>query len=162
MIMKRAFLLLFLICCALFSAAQQGDFLRQLSLPSSGGGSVTVRLDNLASTAVMSAVYHPKTQGYRVCIFSDNSQTARGAAQAALAQLHQSYADLPGSVIYNNPFFKVNVGYCLTRTEATVLYGKLKYIFPKAFIVGEHLPISLFGAQDEVATKIDDEPVLEL
>lgn len=160
--MRTVFLFLFLICSTLFSAAQQGDFLHQLSFPSSDGGSVKVRLDSSASAAVMSAVQSAKTQGYRVCIFSDNSQTARGAAHAALAQLHQSYADLSGSVIYNNPFFKVNVGYCLTRTEATVLYGKLKYIFPKAFIVGEQLPVSVFVAEDQVADNVGDEPVVEL
>lgn len=134
--------LLFSATCAL----GQSSILRELSIGSTSGASVNVTLDDRAASALANIPYNPKITGYRICIFSDNSQTARGAAGAAISQLNTSYGAIDANVVWQNPFFKVYAGHCLSKIEAAVLLGRLKYIFPAAFIVSEQMPISVFAA----------------
>ena len=47
----------------------------------------------------------------------------------------------PGSV-YENPYFKVAVGNCLTAEEAIILKGKIASTFPKAFVKSEEFSMA--------------------
>lgn len=85
-----------------------------------------------------------KVMGYRVRIFFDNSQNARGSASAVMNSFKEMYPDIPAYPSYDEPYFKVTVGNCLTREEATILWGKIKENFDKAFMVKEEIPLSVF------------------
>ena len=42
-------------------------------------------------------------------------------------------------MVYENPYFKVAVGDCLTTEEAIILKGRVSSAFPKAFVKNETL-----------------------
>jgi Sporulation related domain. len=112
-------------------------------LPSSGkdgAASVTVNQSQSLIKAFNSRVAangSRKLYGYRVRIFSDNKQNARGASEAALARFKGMYPGLSAYRTYTNPFFKVTVGDFRTKSEAMKLLQQLKGSFPTAFIVSE-------------------------
>ena len=43
---------------------------------------------------------------------------------------------------YENPYFKVSVGNCLTAEEAIILKGRVSASFPKAFLKNEEIAVS--------------------
>lgn len=77
--------------------------------------------------------------GYRVRIFFDNKQNARGASEAALARFKARYPEIGAYRSYSNPYFKVTVGDFRTRSEARELVQTIQYEFPVAFIVKENI-----------------------
>lgn len=81
-------------------------------------------------------------RGYRVCVFFDNSQDARAGAVAAKALFEETYPGTKVYMVYENPYFKVSAGDCLTAEEAIILKGKVSQTFPKAFLKSEELSLS--------------------
>ena len=75
--------------------------------------------------------------GYRVRIYFDNSQNARGASEAALNRFVALHHGIPAYRSYQNPFFKVTVGDFRTKSEAMELLQKIKNEFPTAFVLKE-------------------------
>ena len=75
--------------------------------------------------------------GYRVRIFNDNRQSARGGSEAALSRFKSLYPKVPAYRTYSNPFFKVTVGDFRSRSEAAHICSQLKDYFPSAFVVKE-------------------------
>lgn len=116
------------------------------------GGRVTVTMDDAANSAISVPRSQSMVQGYRLCIFSDNAQTGRAAAGAAIAQLRAIVGGISAEVVYENPFFKAYAGTCLNRIEAARLLGRVRGAFPRAIIVGETFPISTFGERYEDVT----------
>lgn len=86
-----------------------------------------------------------KVRGYRVRIFFDNSQNARSNAQAIMNQFAELFPDIPVYMIYENPYFKVAVGNCLTEDEAMIISGRIKGKFDRAFWAREDIPIGAFA-----------------
>jgi hypothetical protein len=80
--------------------------------------------------------------GYRVCIFFDNGQDARAGAIAAKQLFEENYPGIKVYMVYENPYFKVAVGDCLTTEEAIILKGRVSSAFPKAFVKNETLSIA--------------------
>ena len=72
-----------------------------------------------------------KMRGYRVRIFFDNGQHARSNASAVLSQFKELYPDIPAGMVYENPYFKVTVGNCISSEEAIILWGRIKKQFDK-------------------------------
>lgn len=87
-------------------------------------------------------VANDKIRGYRVRIFFDNSQHARSSAESALSRFKEFYPDVPAYMNYENPYFKVTVGNCISAEEAITLWGKVKNNFDRAFVVRETVQIS--------------------
>ena len=77
--------------------------------------------------------------GYRVRIFFDNKQTARTESEKTLKKFEQMFPDILAYRTYTNPYFKVTVGDCRTKSEAMVLLGRVKKDFPSAFVVKENI-----------------------
>lgn len=71
-----------------------------------------------------------RLRGYRVCIFFDNGQDARAGAFAAEALFKETYPGIMVYPVYENPYFKVAVGNCLTAEEAII-----RKAFPRAVIL---------------------------
>ena len=82
-----------------------------------------------------------RVRGYRVCIFFDNGQDARAGALAAKELFTTNFPDIKLYMVYENPYFRVTVGNCLTIEEAVILKGKLMSLFPKAFPKSEELAL---------------------
>ena len=78
----------------------------------------------------------------RVCIFFDNGQDARAGAIAAKQLFEENYPGIKVYMVYENPYFKVAVGDCLTTEEAIILKGRVSSAFPKAFVKNETLSIA--------------------
>ena len=75
--------------------------------------------------------------GYRVRIFFDNKQDARGASEAAMNRFRASYPGIMAYRSFANPFFKVTVGDFRTKSEAMQLLQRIKGSYPSAFVVKE-------------------------
>lgn len=112
------------------------------------GSRVSVTEHGTAATAIRSMQNrsHPsEIWGYRVRIFFDNSQNARSLANQAMERFKSIYPDIPVYIVYDNPYFKVTVGNCLTEDEARILQGKIQGAFDRAFPIQEKIPMSLLG-----------------
>lgn len=75
--------------------------------------------------------------GYRIRIFFDNSQTARGGSQAALYRFKVANPGMSAYWSFSSPYFKVTVGDFRNKSEAMAALGPIKKQFPSAFIVRE-------------------------
>ena len=97
--------------------------------------------------------------GYRVRIFFDNKQTARNESEQTVNRFRAMYRDVAVYRTYTNPYFKVTVGDCRTRSEAMHLLSRIKYNFPSAFVVKENIECPL--VDDQAAYRIDTVKVLK-
>ena len=112
------------------------------------GSRVEVTEHGTAATAVRSMQNRSQPSeiwGYRVRIFFDNSQNARTLANQAMNRFKEIYPDIPVYMVYDNPYFKVTVGNCLTEDEARILQGKIQGAFDRAFPIQEKISMSLLG-----------------
>lgn len=85
-----------------------------------------------------------KIRGYRICILFDNSQNARENAMAAQSRFKSLFPNIPIYTSYENPWFRVLVGNCLTDEEALILLETVKGEFGGAYKTNEELPIKIF------------------
>lgn len=88
--------------------------------------------------------------GYRIRIFFDNSQTARTSASSTRARFEEMFPNIPVYLNYENPYFKVSVGNCLTIDEAIILWGQVKGAFDKAFVMREEIQLSALTKEKNV------------
>ena len=96
--------------------------------------------------------------GYRVRIFFDNKQTARNESEQTVERFRAMYHDIAVYRTYTNPYFKVTVGDCRTKSEAMHLLSQIKQNFPSAFVVKENIECPLVDGQ--AAYRIDTVKVL--
>ena len=76
-------------------------------------------------------------QGYRIRIFFDNGQNARGASAGALGRFKALYPGVSAYLSFTNPYFKVTVGDYRSKSEAMAALTDIKRQFPAAFIIKE-------------------------
>lgn len=77
--------------------------------------------------------------GYRVRIFFDNKQSARVESENTLKNFEHMFPDILAYRTYSNPYFKVTVGDCRTKSEAMALLRRIRRDFPSAFVVKENI-----------------------
>lgn len=136
--MKRICLIIVLLVSSLCATAQSNDIIESLARVGESGSRVVVNSDvKLKSSSILPS---DKFKGYRVRIFFDNKQTSRSDAAASVAKFKELYPSLNTYTEYVPPYFKVTAGDFLTRLEAVALWGKIKYVFPTAFVVSENIP----------------------
>lgn len=70
--------------------------------------------------------------GYRVLVISTND---RNKATTVKTKLMQEFTDQKTYLIYQSPYFKVQIGNCKTKAEATTLMTRVQKIFPDNVIV---------------------------
>lgn len=150
--MKRIILILTLLMTAVGVSAQSLGQFRQSLAQSQNGATIVVNELGDAASAVASATAQTQrsnVRGYRIGIFYDNSQDARVRAAEAEQMFRASFPSIPVYKDYRNPYFIVTVGNCLTQEEATILWGRVKSLFPKAHITRTDIPIALFSRKIE-------------
>ncbi|MEG0789017.1 MAG: SPOR domain-containing protein [Alistipes sp.] len=147
--MRKFFsLILALATVSTLSAQSLAAFKEQLAQPAdgiSGAAIVTVTEYGNAAAAIENAARNSarsRVKGYRVCIFFDNGQNARAYADVAEASFQNSYPDIRSYKVYDNPYFKVTVGNCLTEEEAVILRERIRNTFPKAFLKNEEISLN--------------------
>jgi hypothetical protein len=74
-------------------------------------------------------------QTYRIRIFFDSGQNARGASEAAAARFRNLHPGVQVSRTFTDPFFKVTVGNYSSKAEAATALKSIQQEFPAAFIV---------------------------
>lgn len=140
------------LCAGPASAQSLGAFKEELARPAEAkytAGTVTVTVTEYgdAAEAVAEAlrnVRHPSLKAYRVCIYADNGHNARAGAAAAKQLFEETFPGTPVYMFYENPYFRVTVGNCLTLEEAIILKGQVSGTFPKAFPKSEPLSLADF------------------
>ena len=111
-----------LLVCGVASAQKIEDFKARLAEPTLNdtlgrAGKVVVHEVGTAAEAVRKsdAATKPETvKGFRIVIFFDNSSTARAKAEEAIMHFNAIYPDVRSYMDYENPYFKVLVGGCVT------------------------------------------------
>lgn len=143
--MKRLLFFFVLTAAVLFAGAQDrvSTYTARLRVPdASTGAQATVSNDSDVAAGLRTSPKSDKGVGYRICIFFDNTQNGRNLANGALGTFRNRFPGIPGEVVYANPTFKTMVGYCLDMTEASMLLGRVREVFPTAVVVREeHMPI---------------------
>ncbi len=100
------------------------------------------------SYAMRSAESKGEVAGYRVSIYSGKSQNSRTEAVEAQRQFSSMFPSVPTHLVYSEPYFTLSVGNCRDKEEALVLWGRVKNVFTKAFIMNAMIPMEAFLATD--------------
>lgn len=158
--MKRVLMLaISLLVCGGVSAQKIENFKAKLAEPALNDslgttGRIMVQEVGTAADAVRKAdaSQSPTTiKGFRIVIFFDNGSSARANAEAAILSFNALYPDVHSHMDYENPYFKVLVGGCVTSEEAIVLLGRITPNFPKAYITREEIKLSELAQPKYVA-----------
>lgn len=96
--------------------------------------------------------------GFRIRIFSDNSQNARNASSSVLYRFKMRFPQMSAYRTFDNPNFKVTVGDFRTRSEALSALKAIQPEFPSAFIVREKFKYPAFSGGSDF--KVDTLKIL--
>lgn len=83
-----------------------------------------------------------RVRGWRVGIYFDNSVTAREGMEEAAERFAELFPAVRVYKSYEEPYFKVRVGNCLSLEDATMLFERVRPHFPTAIIVQEQLTLA--------------------
>lgn len=137
--------LLCMLSLGVYSQNRVFDFSEKLSRADAvSGARSTITYDELSRRSLSAATGSDYINGYKICVFFDNSQQARELANGAVELVRAKFPKLKAEPVYAAPIWKVFAGECVTKAEANNLLSSLKVHFPKAFIVNEKMPITLF------------------
>lgn len=105
-------------------------------------GSVAISEDKSAAAALLSLQQRRDAtgdllDGYRVGVYFDNSAAARARALWVVEQCKLKMPYVIPTMSYDNPYFKVALGYCVSLEEAVILLNKVQRHFPKAYLMRE-------------------------
>ena len=79
--------------------------------------------------------------GYRIRIFSESGLGAKQAQQQVRARFLSLYPGLDAYNEYDEPFFKVYVGDCRTKSEALKLQDRIRKDFPNSIIREDYIQL---------------------
>ena len=105
-----------------------------------GKGIVSLQQSTDLMNAFREQVYknrHRRINGYRIRIYSGNSQDARRRSEEIAAGFAAAHPGVPVYKSYSNPFFKVTVGDFRTRDEALRFAESIAGRYQSAFLVRE-------------------------
>ncbi|MEF9930968.1 MAG: hypothetical protein RSC28_00780 [Bacteroidales bacterium] len=77
--------------------------------------------------------------GYRIRIFFDNKQHARGESEIIVKSFSSSFPQVPVYRSYTNPYFKVVAGDFRTKSDAMRVLGAIKNLYPHALVIKEYI-----------------------
>ena len=119
-----------------------GDLLKSLQ-ESGRNNRVSLEMDSLlAANYYKLLTSNKKTSGipgYRIRIYSESGVGAKEEQQRIKAKFLTLYPGIDAYYRYDEPFFKVYVGDCRTRSEVLKLIDRIKRDFPNPFIVEDYI-----------------------
>ena len=135
--------LLFLISCyslAQTPAKKRPAIITQVQKYESTEGQIQIiedkRIDDLLSRYIECVANKKSIPGFRIRIFSKNNQDGgRKHAYEIQAKFMTNFPAIDAEVKYEQPDWKVYVGYFRTNTDALRLKKQIEGQFPNAFIV---------------------------
>ena len=116
------------------------DIFVLLNQNENGKGKVVIHQSRELQDAFRNQVYknsYRKINGYRIRIYSGNSQDARRRSEEIAAGFAATHPGIPIYKSYSNPFFKVTVGDFRTRDEALRFAESIAGRYQSAFLVRE-------------------------
>jgi hypothetical protein len=127
------------------SNAKQLPILRQLQKQDVTGGLIQInenkQVDDLLNKCIdynVSTINKGNVPGFRIRIFSQNNLDGGGKhAAEARSNFIKTFQEIePGvvNIMYEQPNWKVYVGYFRTYTEALRVKKQIDYLYPEAFI----------------------------
>jgi len=81
----------------------------------------------------------PGVSGYRIRIFSESGLGAKEKQQRVRARFLSLFPDVDAYYRYDEPYFKVYVGDCRTRSEALRLYDRIREEFPNPILIPDNI-----------------------
>jgi hypothetical protein len=147
--MKRSILFLTaLLCSASLLWAQgdqhgnEGDILQEL-LEKSSGDQVHILVDSLLvanyNKLISKNMKSSGISGYRIRIYSESGAGAKQDQQQVRARFLSLYPGIDAYNRYDEPYFKIFVGDCRTRSEALKLLDMIEKNFPNSFIREDYI-----------------------
>lgn len=119
-----------------------GDILTGL-MEEDNQGQVIVEVDSLLLANYYKFLTENKkvhgVPGYRIRIYSESGIGAKEEQQKIRAKFISHYPDIDAYHRYDEPFFKVYVGDCRTKSEALILYDRVKKNFPNPILVPDYI-----------------------
>ena len=120
----------------------QGDVLETL-LEEGPGDRVTVEVDDLLisnyNKLISKNMKSSGIPGYRIRIYSESGIGAKKEQQQVRARFLSLYPGLDAYNRYVEPFFKIYVGDCRTRSEALKLQDMIRKNFPSPIVVDDFI-----------------------
>ena len=122
--------------------AAQGDVLKTLQ----EGGSddrVSLEVDSLLvsnyNKLIAKNMKSSGIPGYRIRIYSESGIGAKQEQQQMRARFLSDFPGIDAYYKYDEPYFKVYVGDCRTKSEVLKLYDEIKKKFPNPIIVPDYI-----------------------
>jgi hypothetical protein len=107
------------------------------------GDQVTLELDSLIldnyNKLIAQNMKSSGVPGYRIRIYSGSGVGAKEEQQKVRARFLSLYRGLDAYNRYDEPYFKVYVGDCRTRSEALKLLDRIKRDFPNSIIREDYI-----------------------
>ena len=121
---------------------RQGDLL--LSLQEDGSGDrVTLEVDSLLvsnyNKLIAKNMISSGIPGYRIRIYSGSGVGSKNEQQQVRARFLSLYPGLDAYNRYDEPYFKIYVGDCRTKSEALKLQDRIGKDFPNSFIMEDFI-----------------------
>lgn len=118
-------------------AGRQGDLLMSL-LEDGSGDRVTVELDSLMESNYNKLIARNMRSsgipGYRIRIYSESGIGAKNEQQQVRARFLSLYPGMDAYNRYDEPYFKIYVGDCRTKSEALKLQDRIAKDFPNSIV----------------------------
>ena len=145
---RHLFLIGTLLLTSVLVAGQSGspepsaDILQKLQ---SGGenGHIYLKADSILVANYFKLQHQNRTitgvPGYRIRIFSESGSGAKDKQQRVRARFLSLYPEIDAYYRYDEPYFKVYVGDCRTKSEAIKLYDDIRGDFPNLIIVDDYI-----------------------
>lgn len=78
-----------------------------------------------------------KIKKYTILIYFGTGSSGKNEAQKNLNNFKNKYPNIPATIVFEEPYFKVKVGNFSTKKDAEVFLHKIKKDFKGAFILEE-------------------------
>jgi hypothetical protein len=144
----KSYILFFgsLLLTASLTFAQSGSEEDVLARLKDGGqGQVEIILDSLLEAnyykLLLKNIDVKGIPGYRIRIYSESGVGAREKQQRERARFLSSFPEIDAYDDYDEPYFKVYVGDCRTRSEAIKLKDLIDNKFPNPILVEDFINI---------------------
>jgi len=145
---SRLSLILILLCTVGVAMAQSGQAgdggdLLQILQETNRNNRITLEMDSLLVANYYKLLTMNKKnsgiRGFRIRIYSESGLGAKEEQQRQKARFLTLFPDIDAYYRYDEPYFKIYVGDCRTRSEALKLVDRIKREFPNTFIVEDYI-----------------------
>lgn len=124
------------------NTASGGDILMQLQ-DNMAADQISIEVDSLlVANYYKFMIRNSKVSGvpgYRIRIYSESGVGAKEEQQRVRAKFLSHFPTIDAYYRYDEPYFKVYVGDCRTRSEAQKLYDDVRKNFPNPIIVEDYI-----------------------